>query len=438
MLAIADRASPGGHRERDASGALAVAPPRTLRFGHAADATNRMIDEVLAVVLPEPRSYTGETMVEITCHGGSYSAPRILAALLAAGARAARAGEFTERAFLNGRMDLAQAEAVADVIHAESELAHRLAAKQIAGALSRGLSDVTESLRDLLAEVEARVDFAEDVDEGALPPSIARGLAAADTALDALLAGSDLGRRAREGVRLALVGRPNVGKSSLFNALLGEDRALVSAVPGTTRDMVSERLEIAGVPVRVMDTAGMREPDDPSSPAAAGIERMGIARTEREVAGADVVLWVLDASAPGRGDRAVPALLDAAAGSLNKSDLLQRLRCPPMLAPRGAAQSRFPRSGDGRRAARALRRRRRRAARATRRALVTNTRYNDAPRRARIARRRDGAQRSRRNRRGRNCPALEALEKSPAKQSPDLLDASLHASVSRERGSDDR
>jgi tRNA modification GTPase len=393
-VAIADRVfRPAGSENGDESGprSLAHAPPRTLRFGHAVDATHRMIDEVLAVVLPEPRSYTGETMVEITCHGGSYSAPRILAALLAAGARAAKAGEFTERAFLNGRMDLAQAEAVADVIHAESELAHRLAAKQIAGALSRGLSDVAESLRDLLAEVEARVDFADDV-EGALPPSIARGLAAADAALAVLLAGSDLGRRAREGVRLALVGRPNVGKSSLFNALLGEDRALVSAVPGTTRDMVSERLEIAGVPVRVMDTAGMREPDDPSSPAAAGIERMGIARTEREVAGADVVLWVLDASAPwSEEDRAVLALLGTQPRvvALNKSDLPQRLALPPDVARGAEAVAVSALTGGGLPALRARLAAAvagdERAAGDDAEALVTNTRHIDALRRARIA-----------------------------------------------------
>jgi tRNA modification GTPase len=309
---------------------LAEGPARTLRHGHARDAQGDIVDELIAVVLAAPASYTGETMVEFTCHGGDWSAPRLLEALLVAGARAAGPGEFTERAFLNGRMDLAQAEAVADVIHAESALAHRLAARQITGALSVGLSAIAEPLRDVLAEVEARVDFAEDVGEAALPPHIAEGLARAALALAGLLKGSDLGRRAREGVRLAVVGRPNVGKSSLFNALLGESRALVAAVAGTTRDAVSERLELGGFPVRLVDTAGVRQSaatrrsgatnaEDPGY-----VESLGIARTRQELEDSDLALWVIDRAAPWTDeDRAVGDLL---AGrplvvALNKSDL---------------------------------------------------------------------------------------------------------------------
>ncbi len=301
---------------RTGADGLVNAPARTLRFGHAVDPGGDPIDEVVAVVLRAPASYSGEDMVELTCHGGSQSAPRLLRALLTAGARAAGPGEFTQRAFLNGRIDLAQAEAVADVIHAETELAHRLAARQIEGALSRGLSAIAEPLRDLLAGTEARVDFAEDAGLEELPPSIESGLARAAQALDLLLAGSDLGRRAREGVRLAIVGRPNVGKSSLFNALLGEDRAIVTAIPGTTRDAVSERLELSGVPVRLVDTAGVRD-------AKGQIETLGIERARREIDGADLVLWVLDRAEPARGeDRAVGALLQGHARvvALNKSD----------------------------------------------------------------------------------------------------------------------
>jgi tRNA modification GTPase len=274
--------------------ALAVLPARRLAYGRAADAAGQVLDEVTAVVLREPASATGEDMVEITCHGGTRSAPRLLAALLAAGARSARAGEFTERAFLHGRIDLAQAEAVADVIHAETDLAHRLAARQIEGGLSRGLSAVAESLREALAEIEARVDFAEDVGGVIVPAPVAAALAGAELALDRLLTGADLGRRAREGARVVLAGRPNAGKSSLFNALLGEDRALVTAEPGTTRDALAERLDLEGMPVRLLDTAGLRE--------AFAVEALGVERARRELATADLVLWIVDGSRPRTDD----------------------------------------------------------------------------------------------------------------------------------------
>jgi len=270
---------------------LASGPARTLRHGWAFEAggdADAPIDEVMAVVLRAPASYSGEDMVEITCHGGTRSAPRLLAALLAAGARAARPGEFTERAFLGGRIDLAQAEAIADVIHAETDLAQRLAARQIEGALSRGLSATAEELRGALAEVEARVDFAEDVGGVAVPASASAAMADAATRLATLLAGSDLGRRAREGVRVVLVGMPNAGKSSLFNALLGEDRAIVTDTPGTTRDAVTERIDLGGIPVRLVDTAGVRD--------ASGVERLGVERTLRELAEADLALCVLDST----------------------------------------------------------------------------------------------------------------------------------------------
>jgi tRNA modification GTPase len=384
-IAIADRVF------RAPSGTLAEAAPRTLRHGAAWDSAGDVIDELIAVVLQAPASYTGETMVEFTCHGGDWSAPRLVSALLAAGARAAGPGEFTERAFLNGRMDLARAEAVADVIHAESDLAHRLAARQVVGALSAGLSNVAEPLRDLLAEVEARVDFAEDVGEAALPAHIAEGLARAAAALRELLRGADLGRRAREGARLALVGRPNVGKSSLFNALLGEERALVAAVPGTTRDAVSERVALGGVPVRLIDTAGLRElaavPEGEHAP----VERMGIARTREELAGADVSLLVLDASAPWTDADAAAwslAFEKPCVVALNKCDLAAALVLPPSCAAAGSSPLRVSaHTGDGIAALRAA------LAAALgsgsgddpAAALVTNARHIDALRRAQVA-----------------------------------------------------
>jgi tRNA modification GTPase len=264
-----------------------------------------------------PHSYTREDVVEISCHGGRMPARRVLDALLAAGARLARPGEFTLRAFLNGRIDLAQAEAVADVIHAETGAAHELALSQLAGGLSRRLEAVTERVTDALAEVEARVDFAEDVGGVEVPPHVIEAIAAAGRELAALLDGAAFARAVRDGVRVPIVGRPNVGKSSLFNALVGEDRAIVTDVPGTTRDRVSEAIEVAGVRVTLSDTAGLRESDEP-------VEAIGIARARAALEECPIVMWVVDAGAalvPGdawiaqrlRGKRVLVAL--------NKSDL---------------------------------------------------------------------------------------------------------------------
>ena len=293
-LAVVRLSGPGAVEVADrvfrGTRALSGMNARSLTYGRAVDRAGDVVDEVTAVVLRAPASATGEDMVELTCHGGNRSAPRLLAALLAVGARGARPGEFTERAFLHGKIDLAQAEAVADVIHAETDLAQRLAVRQIEGVLSRGLSAVAESLRDALAEVEARVDFAEDVGGVIAPPHVATALARAEAALARLLDGADLGRRAREGARVVLAGRPNAGKSSLFNALLGEDRALVDPTPGTTRDALAERLDLEGMPVRLLDTAGLRE--------AFAVEALGVERARRELAGADLVLWVVDGSRP--------------------------------------------------------------------------------------------------------------------------------------------
>jgi len=268
--------------------ALASVPARTVRHGFAHDAAGEAIDEVTAVVFRSSSSPTGEDAVEFTCHGGDWAAPRLIAALVASGSRIARPGEFTERAFLAGKIDLAQAEAIADVIHAESLLAARLAARQIEGGLSRSLAALAELLRDGLAEVEARVDFSEDVGGEVVPDSVRGALQAAAAQLETLLAGSDLGRRAREGARVVLVGRPNAGKSSLFNALLGEERAIVTPTPGTTRDAVHEKVDVGGIPVRLVDTAGVRD--------ASGVEALGVERTRREIEGADLVVWVVDSS----------------------------------------------------------------------------------------------------------------------------------------------
>ena len=275
------------------------------------------LDEVVAAVFRAPRSYTGEDTVEFSCHGGTVPAGRVLAALRATGARLAGPGEFTLRAYLRGRLDLAQAEAVADLVHAETESAGDLAVAQLAGALSRRIGALEDSIAEAAAEVEARVDFAEDVGGIETPPHVTDAIRAVSDALADLLAGAPWARAVREGVRVPIVGRPNAGKSSLFNALLGEERAIVASEPGTTRDCVSEKIEIAGVAVTLSDTAGVRDTRDQ-------VEAMGVARSLAALEGAAVVLWVVDGARPfdPAGDP-LPAQLAGrrAVVALTKSDL---------------------------------------------------------------------------------------------------------------------
>ncbi len=254
-------------------------------------ASAEVIDEVLAVWFRGPASFTGEDIVEISCHGGVLVTRKIYEALLRAGARAAEPGEFTQRAFLNGKLDLTQAEAVMDLITARSDRALRAATRQLEGRLGDALRGLREDTLALLAHIEAYLDFPdEDID----PETGAALLARLDTLLrtvEKLLATADQGRILREGVATALLGAPNVGKSSLLNRLAGFDRALVSDQPGTTRDTVEEYLTLRGLPLRLIDTAGLRE-------TAEALEKAGIARTHAALAQADLVLEVVDASQP--------------------------------------------------------------------------------------------------------------------------------------------
>lgn len=250
--------------------------------------TGEKLDECVLTYFAAPRSYTGEDVVELACHGSNLVLATVLRGLLQAGARLAAPGEFTQRAFLNGRLDLAEAEAVIDVIRAHTDAALRIATGQLSGRLSREIAALRHALITLLAEIEAAIDFPEDVD----PPAdgeVARRAAEVRGRADALLRTADAGRLYREGAALVLAGRPNVGKSSLLNALLREERAIVTEVPGTTRDVIEESLNLRGIPLRAIDTAGLRETED-------RVEALGVERTRAQLAAADLVVWVLDAS----------------------------------------------------------------------------------------------------------------------------------------------
>ena len=273
---------------------LTTAPHRTLRLGQLCAAAGAVDSRALAVFMPGPASYTGEDLVEVHCHGGVLGARLALVEILRAGARHAEPGEFTKRAFLNGKMDLTQAEAVADIISAHSEAALRVANRQLEGRLGAEINEIYAELAELLSEIEARLDFPEEDLDWLPAGTLRRRLAAVAELAGRLLASRHEGEILRHGIRLVIAGPPNVGKSSLLNAILGCDRAIVTHLPGTTRDTLEELAHIRGVPVRLIDTAGIRE-------AADMIEQSGIARSYASMAQAQVILWVIDASAPYAG-----------------------------------------------------------------------------------------------------------------------------------------
>lgn len=268
---------------------LEALPSHTVHLGQIRDPeTGQPVDQVLLTLFRAPRSYTGEDVVEISAHGGPVPLRRILALCLAQGARLAEPGEFTCRAFLHGKLDLAQAEAVMDVVSARTERGLDVALGQLEGRLSALVRAARDAVLPLVAHLEATLDFPEEVPE--MPrAAVAERIADARASVERLLAGAQAGRLYREGARVVIVGRPNVGKSSLLNALLREERAIVTAIPGTTRDVIEEGANIHGVPLRAIDTAGIRQTDDP-------IEAIGVQRTLDQFAAADLVLAVFDAS----------------------------------------------------------------------------------------------------------------------------------------------
>jgi tRNA modification GTPase len=305
-IAVADRIFRGSEKPSQF-------PSHAQRLGEIVE-DDRSIDQVLLSVHRAPATYTGEDLVEISCHGGILVTARVLEACLRAGARAAQPGEFTERGFLNGKMDLTQAEAVIDLIRAQTDLALRSAHEQLEGRLGSAIKAIRGQLIELLAHIEAAVDFPEEgiaPDEGA---QLRGRLNSIQQEISGLLATARQGKILREGVRAVIYGPTNAGKSSLLNRLLGYDRAIVSKRPGTTRDTIEEVINLRGIPIRLLDTAGLRDSADE-------IEREGMARTEKSLAAADLLLQVLDRSEPkpdsfdhGPPDRIRIVLL-------NKSDL---------------------------------------------------------------------------------------------------------------------
>ncbi len=265
-------------------------PERKVRLGTVISPDRQVIDEVIFFFFKAPRSYTGEDVLEIQAHGGEKNLDLVLSACLAAGARLAEPGEFTKRAFLNGRLDLSQAEAVIDLIRARTELAHRAAQQQLSGQLSAYLAKREEKLLRILAHIEAALDYPEDDIDELDRQTLRQTVALVRKDLAELAAQAEKGRILREAATVVLAGRPNVGKSSLLNRLLGEERAIVTPIPGTTRDFVSEIINFDGLPVRLVDTAGMRTTGDP-------LEKEGVRRAWQWVKQAELILVVLDSAA---------------------------------------------------------------------------------------------------------------------------------------------
>jgi len=269
---------------------LTEATSHTIHYGHVVDG-DRRIDEALVSLMRAPRTYTREDVIEINCHGGILAARSVLDLVLRAGARLAERGEFTQRAFVNGRISLDQAKAVLDIVQAKTGLGLEAAVDRLGGRFARQIEGLREGMAEILADLEVEIDYPDlEVDIEAVQPRIEVLHARATE----LLEKSEQGRLIREGMTIAIVGRPNVGKSTLLNALLSEPRAIVTPIPGTTRDTVEEEASLAGIPVRWIDTAGLREPGDP-------VESEGVRRTLDAVDRADLVLLVLD-----RGEGLLP------------------------------------------------------------------------------------------------------------------------------------
>ena len=341
IVAIATAAGAGGVGMLRLSGPRATgiaaalgAPPLRPRHAHYArlrDGEGEVIDDGLVLWFPAPNSFTGEEVIELQGHGSPVVLQQLVARCIALGARQARPGEFSERAFLNGKLDLAQAEAIADLIAAGDQRAARAARRSLDGVFSRRIEEIGEQLTRLRIHVEAAIDFADEPLDTLGGEQVRRGLAAARQSLDLLRRDAERGRRLRDGLHAVLIGPPNAGKSSLLNALAGSERAIVTDIAGTTRDTLRETIRLDGLELTLIDTAGLREGGD-------AIEREGMRRARAEIERTDLALIVLDARDPATGEAAIGQAVLSVPHRLyihNKSDLL-----PPDVAPHAAAANR--------------------------------------------------------------------------------------------------
>ena len=263
----------------------------TITYGNIVDQNGKKIDEVLVSIMKAPNSYTKEDVVEINCHGGTAAVKKVMETVTNAGARTAEPGEFTKRAFLNGRIDLTQAEAVIDVINSKTERSMKNAVNQLSGGLSAKVKEIRSELVDAVSTIEAAIDYPEHDIEEETYASLNNTVTDTLSKVNHLIKTADMGKMVRDGVNLVILGKPNVGKSSLLNFLLDEERAIVTDVPGTTRDTVEEYFNIAGIPVRITDTAGVRDTDDI-------VEKIGVERSMERAENADLILLLIDMSRP--------------------------------------------------------------------------------------------------------------------------------------------